>query len=83
MCSANQTAHVKTSLVHILHRIQKYGSYDLEYFKPMLTAEQFKSCQTKSIKTWYPLTRDLMINFIFNVSHIRHYLHDFSISSLM
>ncbi len=77
---SNQTAHVKTSLVHTLHRIQKYGGYDLEYFKRMLTAEQFKACQNKSIKTWFPLTRDLLVNFIFNISILKphdncnHYL---------
>ena len=67
LCRSNQTAHVKTSLVHTLHRIRKYGSYDIEYFKPMLTLEQIKSCLTKSKKTWYPLTRDLMVNFILSV----------------
>ena len=67
LCKSNQTAHLKTSLVHTLHRIWKYESYDIEYFKPMLTPEQIKSCLTKSKKTWYPLIRNLMVNFIFSV----------------
>ncbi len=59
---ANQTAHVKTSLVHTLHRIQKYGSYDLNYYQPLLTEEQFQACKGKGPKSpWYPLTQDLMV----------------------
>ncbi len=65
---ANQTAHVKTSLVHTLHRIQKYGSYDLSYYLPLLTEDQIQSCKNRGPKLpWYPLTQDLMVSFIFNV----------------
>lgn len=58
LCRSNQTAHVKTNLVHIPHRIHKYGWYDIK---------QIKSYLMKSIKTWYPLTRDFMVNFILSV----------------
>ena len=61
---------MKLSLVHTLHRLQKYGQFPLEYYKPMLTDEQYKTCISKTIKTWYPLTQDLMVAFIYHVSQL-------------
>ena len=43
---------------------------DLDYFKHLLSDEQFKSCALKSTKTWYPLTKELMVSFIFQVGVI-------------
>ena len=67
MCRTNQNAHVKASFVHTLHRVHMYSSKDLDYYKHLLSDEQYKSCATKSAKTWYPLTKELMVSFIFQV----------------
>ena len=67
MCRTNQNAHVKTSFVHTLHRVQMYSLKDLDYFKHLFSEEQYKSCALKSAKTWYPLTKELMVSFIFQV----------------
>ncbi len=41
---------MKTMLVHTLHHIQKYGSYSLEYYKSMLSDEQYNSYGAKHLK---------------------------------
>jgi hypothetical protein len=49
---------------------KKYGSYDLSYYQPLLTKEQFQACKSRGPKSpWYPLTQDLMVSSIFNVRH--------------
>ena len=67
LCRTNQNAHVKASFVHTLHRMQMYSLKDLDYFKHLLSDEQYKACALKSTKTWYPLTKELMVSFIFQV----------------
>jgi hypothetical protein len=60
---------VKTNMVHILHRIKATGLQPLESFKDMLTPEEYNKCESNTMrgKTWYPLTADVFVSFLFRV----------------
>jgi hypothetical protein len=61
---------VKTNIVHTLHRIKAFGSQPLESFKEMLTPDEYRKCEVNLQlgKTWYNLTTDVFISFLFRVS---------------
>ena len=63
-------SYVKTKLVHKLYRVQAIGSLRIENFKNLLTPDQYKKCITKIIATWYSLTRNLFLDYLYNVSFI-------------
>ena len=46
-----------------------FGNLELMDFKPLLTKKEFKAClEPKNLqKTWYPLTLDVFISFLFRV----------------
>jgi hypothetical protein len=60
---------VKTNMVHTLHRIKATGLQPLESFKDMLTPEEYRKCESNTMrgKTWYPLTADVFVSFFFRV----------------
>ena len=68
-CSHVEHSHVKTNLVHQLYRVQTIGSLSNENFKNLLTLDQYKKYITKTIATWYSLTRDLLGLFIYCKFH--------------
>jgi hypothetical protein len=65
-------SHVKTNIVHRLHRVKAFGSQPLESFKDMLTANEYRKCEANPQigKSWYSLTTDVFISFLFRVSDI-------------
>ena len=70
-CSYVEHSHVKTNLVHQLYRVQTIGSLSNENLKNLLTPDQYKKYITKTIATWYLLTRDLFLDYLYNVSFIQ------------
>ena len=70
-CSHVEHSHVKTNLEYQLYRVQAIGSLSIENFKKLLTPDQYKKCITKTIATWYSLTRDLFLDYLYNVSFIK------------
>lgn len=60
--------HVKTNLIHQLYWVQAIGSLPIESFKNLLTNDQYKKCVTKMIVTWYSLTRDIFLDYLYNIS---------------
>lgn len=68
---STENAHVKTNLVHRLHRINTYGMLDLAEFKELLTKEEFKACENRTKPfAWYPLTSEVFIKFLNRVSSL-------------
>ena len=63
LCRSNEHSHVKTTMVHTLHRVKS------ESLKIWLTEEEFKKCANSPYigKTWYPLTSDVFVALIFRV----------------
>jgi hypothetical protein len=68
---STENSHVKTNMVHTLHRIKATGMQPLESFKEMLTKEEYSKCQTNPMrtKTWYQLTSEVFVSFLFQVSN--------------
>jgi hypothetical protein len=68
-CRATENSHVKTNLVHILHRIQSTGTQPLESFKDFLSPDDYQKCVVNPgrTKSWYPLTVDIFISLLFRV----------------
>ena len=64
--------HVKSNLTSLLQRVRTFGSLELKDFKPLLTKKEFKVClESKMLKTtWYPLTMDVFISFLFRVRYL-------------
>lgn len=68
---STENSHVKTNMVHTLHRIKATGMQPLESFKEMLTKEEYRKCLTNPMrsKTWYQLTAEVFVSFLFRVGH--------------
>jgi hypothetical protein len=68
-CRSNEHSHVKTNMVHTLHRIKRVDSLTLESLKDMLTEEEYRKCATSPHieKTWYKMTSDVFVAFLFRV----------------
>jgi hypothetical protein len=56
-------SHVKTNMVHTLHRVKAVGSMPLESFKDLLTEEEFRKCASNPHlgKAWFKLTSEVFI----------------------
>jgi hypothetical protein len=68
-CRSNEHSHVKTNMVHTLHRVKEVGSQPLQSLKDMLTEEEFRKCASSPHieKTWYKMTSNVFIAFLFRV----------------
>ena len=68
--------HVKSNLTSLLQRVRTFGSLELKDFKPLLTKKEFKAClDSKMLKTtWYPVTMDVFISFLFRVRYLSNSL---------
>jgi hypothetical protein len=64
---------VKTNIVHTLHRVSAFGSQPLESFKEMLTPDEYQKCEIfqQLGKSWFNLTLDVFISFLFRVSDLQ------------
>ncbi len=70
---STESDHVKTNLVHKLHRVQSFGIRKLEEFKDLLTPDQYSKCLKKSGKgTWYTLTLEVFTQFLYKVGNLIH-----------
>jgi hypothetical protein len=61
---------VKTNIVNTLHRVKAFESQPLESFKEMLTPDEYRKCESNQQlgKTWFNLTTDVFVSFLFRVS---------------
>ena len=75
--------HVKDNLPAKLLRIRTFGKMKLEEFKDLISAPDYKTCETKMEKnpTWYPLTLDVFVKFLYKVISFLSTLHSPSFSS--
>ena len=62
-----ENSHMKTNLVHTLYRVQKYGVFELEKFKELLSPEEERACLANSRKSWYSMPLEVFTSFIFKV----------------
>jgi hypothetical protein len=69
---STKNLHVKSNLVHILHRMQTVGKLDLKEFKEILTPEEYEATRIENMKpekkTWYPLSRTRFLEYLYSVS---------------
>ena len=70
---ATENSHVKTNLVHTLHRMQKVGTLPVLSFRDWLTPEELLAAQkqvesTGDKKPWYPILRAKFLDYIYSVS---------------
>jgi hypothetical protein len=56
--------------MHTLHRVKAFGCQPLENFKEMLTPDEYRKCESnlQLRKTWFNLTTDVFVSFLFRVS---------------
>jgi hypothetical protein len=67
ICRSNEHSHVKTNMVHTLHRVKGMGSQPIQSLKDILTTEEYKKCASSPYieKTWYKMTLDVFVAFLF------------------
>ena len=65
---ATKNLHIRTNLVHTLHRMQKVGTLAPLSFKTLLTPEELKSAieqaKSKGAKPWYTIPRAKFLDYI-------------------
>ena len=71
---ATENSHVKTNLVHTLHRMQKVGTLPVDEFKSILSAEEIQAAKNallsnKENKPWYNIPRAKFLEYIHSVSN--------------
>jgi hypothetical protein len=61
--------HVKDNLPAKLLRIWTFGKMKLKEFKDLIWIGDYKTCESKMEKnpTWYPLTLDVFVKFLYKV----------------
>jgi hypothetical protein len=61
-------------MVHTLHRVKAVGTQPLDSFKDLLTEEDFRKCANSPYngKTWFKLTTDVFVAYLFRVLFILH-----------
>lgn len=71
--------HVKDNLPAKLLRIRTFGKMKLDDFKDLISVADYKTCETKMEKnpTWYPLTLDVFVKFLYKVFFFLSLLHSF------
>ena len=59
-----------TNFVPLLHRMQQVGALSLSSFKGLILEEDIKNCKKwkKKVPTWYSLTINTFISFLYRVS---------------
>jgi hypothetical protein len=63
-------------MVHALYRVKALGSLPLETLKEMLSEEDYRKCASSPhiAKTWFKMTIDVFIAFLFRVCPKSHHL---------
>lgn len=62
--------HVEDSLPSRLQRMRKFGKMPLDEWKPLISPEDWKYCDSakdKARPTWYFVTKDVFIKFLYAV----------------
>lgn len=68
MTRLTEHSHVKTNMIHMLHRINSFGQLPLLDFKSLLTEDEYKRCENRKPPfSWHPLTKDVFITFLYTV----------------
>jgi hypothetical protein len=64
-------------MVHILHRVKATGIQPLESLKDLFTEEEYKKYKSSPIhgKTWFELTSDVFVAFLFQVRNTLLFQH--------
>ena len=87
ICSPRSTEndHIKSNLSSLLQRVRTFGSLELKDFKPLLTKKEFKAyLESKMLKTtWYLVTMDVFISFLFRVQYLTNTLCIFKSLNLL
>ena len=69
---ATENSHVKTNIVHTLHRMQKVGVLSLACFRDLLTPDEvqaaLKLADSADKKPWYNIPRAKFLDYIYSVS---------------
>ena len=67
-----ENSHVKSNLIHTLHRIQTVDKLDVMEFKDWLTPEELEATKIENSKpekmTWYPLPRIHFLEYFYSIS---------------
>ena len=79
---ATKNLHVKTNLVHTLHRMQKVGTLPVEEFKGVLSPDELVAAKNanESInqnKPWYNIPRAKFLEYIHSVRSSCLHIFDF------
>jgi hypothetical protein len=53
--------------MHNFFRIQSIGVIPLHQFKDVILEEQYKKCMGKIKKTWYSLTQEALVDYVYKV----------------
>ena len=64
---------MKTSIVHTLFRVQKFGLMSIDEFKEFLSPADLEKCKKSRSKTWYSLSLNVFTNFTFQVIYKFHH----------
>jgi hypothetical protein len=64
---STENSHVKTNMVHTLHRIKAIRTQPIESFKDLLSEDEYQKClnNPKKSKTWYKMTAEVFVSFLF------------------
>ena len=69
---ATENSHVKTDIVHTLHRMQKVGVLSPICFRDLLTPDEvqaaLKLADSVDKKPWYNIPRAKFLDYIYSVS---------------
>ncbi len=69
---STENDHVKSTIPARLRRMRTFGVLPLSAFKDLITKQEFVHCERMKPKsnTWYSLTIDVFISFLFKVTII-------------
>ena len=69
---ATENSHIKTNIVHTLHRMQKVGVLSPMCFRDLLTPDEvqaaLKLADSVDKKPWYNIPRAKFLDYIYSVS---------------
>lgn len=66
--------HEKEYHPYMLYHIQSIGQIPLEEFKDIIPNVQYKKALMRKKDTWYSLTKDVMIDYLYNINLVLSYL---------
>ena len=84
---ATENSHVKTNLVHTLHRMQKIEQLEVSKFSTLLSPDKMATAKKaadalKDNKPWYTLPRAKFLEYIHSISALFHQIDSCRIRAL-